>query len=208
MKKENILQLAIVIIGIISITINFILFKDWRGIFYYTILSNIYVVIFYGVTLIKKIRKDFTKNEKYYVLKGLMLLSILCTMIVYFGVISSKESVYYGHPFECNMVLIVMPLLTLIECGLFEDKKVLKYRYVPLWGSTSIFYIGFLIFYRKVLNGTFLNGRKYPYDIINLEKYSIQSCLINCLLVFIVFLILGILIVLFDNKMKKKYGDN
>lgn len=206
--KKSILQILIVVIGIISITLNFILFKDWHGIFYYTILSNIYVTLFYAVTLFLKFKNKLVKTEKYYFLKGLMLVAILCTMLVFFGVINNKDSVYVGHSFECTMVHIVMPILALIECGIFEDKKVLKYRYVPFWGCTSILYLGLLVFYRKVLNGTFLNGRKYPYDIINLEKYGITKCLINCIFVFIIFLILGILVVFFDNKMKsKKCGD-
>jgi hypothetical protein len=208
MKKESIVQLLIVIIGIFSITINFLLFKDWRGIFYYTILSNIYVTLFYAWTLFLKLKKKLVKNEKYYILKGLMLVAILCTMLVFFAVVNNKDSVYVNHSFECTMVHIVMPVLALIECAFFEDKKVLKYKYVPFWGSTSILYLGFLVFYRKILNGTFLNGREYPYDIINFEKYGITKCLISCLLVFIIFLILGVLVVFFDNKMKiKKFGD-
>lgn len=209
MKKETIFQLIIVLTGIFSVTVNFVLFKDWRGIFYYTILSNIYVTGFYTFVLMQKVRGKFVKNEKYYMLKGLMLLSILCTMLVYFGIINNSESVYAGHQFECNLVHIVMPVLALFECGFFEDKRVLKYKYVPLWGSTSILYLGCLIFYRKVLNGTFLNGKKYPYNIINFEKYSIARCILNCITVFIIFLILGVIIVLFDNKMKnKKNGDD
>ena len=206
--KKSILQILIVITGIVSLVLNFMLFEDWRGIFYYTILSNIYVTLFYAITLFLDLKNKLIKKERYYFFKGLMLVSILCTMLVFFAIINSKDSVYVGHPFECTMVHIVMPVLALIECAFFENKKVLKYEYVPLWGCTSILYLGFLAFYRSVLNGTFLDGKKYPYDIINLEKYGMSKCLVNSILVFIIFMILGVLVVFFDNKMKnKRCGD-
>ena len=204
MKKEDFFQLSIVVIGIISLIMNFILFKDWRGIFYYTILSNMYVVFFYLSVLLLKRKNKLVKNEKYHVLKGLMLVSVLCTMFIYFGVMNNNESIYVGHRLECDMVHIVMPLLALSECILFEKRGVLKYKYVPIWGSTSILYIGILTFYKVVLNGTFLRGRTYPYSILNYEKYGITKCIINCIAIFVVFIVLGILIVFIDNKTKDR----
>ena len=126
MKKSNILQLLIVIIGIDSITINLILFKDWKGIFYYTIISNTYVTLLYGVSLCLSLRNKLVKNNTYYMMKGLMLLSIMCTMFIFFFVVGSKDGVYSGHPVECLTVHLLMPVLAMLECLLFENKKVLK----------------------------------------------------------------------------------
>lgn len=204
MKKEDIFQLSIVIIGIISLIMNFILFKDWRGIFYYTILSNMYVVFFYLSVLLLKKKNKLVKDKKYHILKGLMLVSVLCTMIIYFGVMNNSESIYVGHGLECGMVHIVMPLLALIECTVFGKRGMLKYQYVPIWGSTSILYLGILTFYKVILNGTFLRGRTYPYSILNYEKYGITNCIINCIAIFVVFIVLGILIVFIDNKTKDR----
>ena len=208
MKKENVFQFIIVIVGIFSIIVNFRLFGDWRGIFYYTIISNIYVTIFYMAVLILKCKNKLLRDTKYYVLKGMMLVSILCTMLIYFGIINSNESVYVGHQFECNMVHLVMPILTLIECILYKKGNMLRYRYTLIWGSAAVVYLSFLVLYRKLLNGTFLNGKKYPYSIIDFEKYGVAKCLINCLLIFAVFLIIGIIVVFFDNKMEcERDGD-
>ena len=208
MKKENFFQSVIVIVGILSLILNFILFKDWRGIFYYTILSNTYVVFFYLTTLLLKKKNKLIKNDKYYMFKGLMLVSVLCTMFIYFGVMNNGESIYVGHRLECDMVHVVMPLLALSEFFLFEKRGKLKYRYVPIWGITSIIYLGILSLYRVVFDGTFLRGNKYPYSIINYEKYGIIKCLINCTLIFAVFILLGIIIVFIDKKINdRKNGD-
>lgn len=208
MKKEDIFQLSIVVIGIISLIMNFVLFKDWRGIFYYTILSNMYVVFFYLSVLLLKKKNKLVKNEKYHLMKGLMLVSVLCTMFIYFGVMNNNESIYVGHRLECDMVHIVMPLLALSECILFEKRGVLKYKYVPIWGITSIIYLGILGLYRIVFDGTFLRGNKYPYSIINYERYGIIKCFINCTLIFVVFILLGIIIVFIDRKLNGKVNGD
>ena len=166
MKKENIFQFIIVLIGIISVVLNFMLFKDWRGVFYYTILSNIYVILFYSITLIIKKSKKIVKNDMYYMFKGLMLLQIMCTMIVYFGIMNTPDSIYINNRLECNMVHVVVPLLVLADFILFEKKGQLKYKFIPIWGSTSVIYLLILSIYRFVLNGLFFRDKEYIYDII------------------------------------------
>ena len=210
MKKETILQILIVVIGVFALTINFMLFKDWRGLFYYTILSNIYVTGFYFVTLCLKAQNKLVKNDKYYALKGLMLLEILGAMIVYFVAVNEDNSIYSGHNFECYMVHIVMPVLALIECLFCEEKGYLKYKYLIGWSFSLVIYCLILIGYNNIFNGKFLNGKTYPYDVMNFEKLGILRGTINCFAVLIAFIIIGSLIVLIDNKMKanRNVGDN
>ena len=206
MKKRNILQAIIVVIGIISIALNFMLFKDARGLFYYTILSNIYVVGFYLTTIILDANDKLVKNNRYYILKGLMLLCIVSTMLVYFAAVDAKDNIYAGHMLECYSVHLVIPMLAVIECLFFENKGVLKYRYIPMWALTSFVYLAVLIFYHEVLNGTFLEGKTYPYDIMNFEKIGWTKGLINCASILLAFNVLGLIIVFIDNRMKKAGG--
>ncbi len=207
MKKEDLLQVSIIILGIIAIILNFLLFKDWRGIFYYTILSNIYVVAFYLVTLILKKKNKLKKGPSYYNYKGLMLLSILCTMLVYNLVIGRTNNIYTGHFITCYSVHLLIPVLTLTECLFFEDKSVLKYKYLLNWLAIYIMHFLIVIGYRR-LGGVFLEGKLYPYDIMNFEELGLLKAGINCILVLLVFLFLGVIIVFIDNKMKKKVGEN
>ena len=136
-----------------------------------------------------------------------MLLTILCTMFIYFIAVSSKNSIYVGHPIECYTVHILIPLLSLLECMIFEDKNVLKYKYVLSWGFTSVLYMLVLITYNNLFNGTFLQGKAYPYDIINFEKIGIIRGTINSLVILMFFMILGVTIVFIDNKMRCRKGE-
>ena len=203
MKEENIFKLAIVVIGIISIILNFMLFQDWRGIFYYTIISNLYVVGFYLVTLILNVKKKLVKNDTYYMSKGLMLLMIICTMLIYNLIVASNNNIYTGHPIECYSVHLLIPILATIECLCFENKGVLKYKFIPKWVLSCIVYSAIILIYRLGFNGTFLEGKSFPYDMVNYEIVGVARSIINALGTIIAFALVGAIIVYIDNKMKK-----
>lgn len=58
-NKNAIFELIIVIVSAIAIILNFYLFKDWRGVLYYTIISNILVFVFLSYIINKKIKREF-----------------------------------------------------------------------------------------------------------------------------------------------------
>ena len=64
-------------------------------------------------------------------------------------------------------------------------------------------YLLLIIVYRLGFNGTFLEGKKYPYDVINFEDLGIVHGTINCLAILLFFIIVGSIIIFVDNKMKK-----
>ena len=179
------------------------LYKDWRGIFYYTILSNFYVVLFYGITLCLEFKNKLNKSNGYYMSKGFMLLAILSTMFIFFLVVNNQDSVYSGHPVQSYLAHLVIPVLTLLECALYEDKNVLRYRYVIYWDLMNVFYTLVLVIYRGVFKGVFLEGKHYPYDVMNFEKLGAVKGITNCLYILVFFTVIGSIIVFFDNKMKK-----
>lgn len=211
MKKINkkninfIFQTFIILISGIAIFLNINMFKDIRGLLYYTIISNMFVCVFYLLSIININIRHKNKTENYYKYKGLLLLSILCTMIIYYFTINSSNSVYVDHDFICALVHLVVPLLALIQCLFFEDKKVLKYRYLITWSIYIILYIVVINIY-SLLGGTFLNNDKYPYEIINFDIIGYKQSIINGLVIFGFYQLLGLVIVFIDNKMKKQGG--
>ena len=81
----------------------------------------------YAPTILVLTNREYVvKDGKYYSAKGLMLLCILCTMIVFFVAVNGHDSIYEGHPLESYCVHLLIPLLTVFECIAFEDKGVLK----------------------------------------------------------------------------------
>lgn len=211
MKKINkknidfIFQILIILISGTAIFLNINMFKDIRGFLYYTIISNMFVCVFYLLSIININIRHKNKTENYYKYKGLLLLSILCTMIIYNVTMSSNNSVYAGHDFICALVHLVVPLLALIECLFFEDKKVLKYKYLISWGIYMLLYVIFINVY-SLLGGTFLDNSKYPYDIMNFDLNGYKQSIINGLIIFGFYELLGLVIIFIDNIMKKQGG--
>lgn len=198
-------QIIIIFVSALALYLNFRLFNNWVGILYYTMLSNIFCFVFYLITVILKITKKLRKNSFYYCTKGLLLLSILCTMIIYnvFILPQGNIAAYVNNMFECNLVHLVVPLLALFECVFFEDKKVLKYRYLIYWASILPIYAIVLIIYSN-LGGLFLEGAKYPYPIMDINRYGFFKCFLMCIGVFVIYEIIATGIVFVDNKMKER----
>ena len=206
MKKNNIrfiYQILILIVCLVGLITNFIIFDNWTGVLYYTILSNIFVFVIYFISIIFTIKKKDIRCSKYYKLKGLMLLSILCTMVIYNVALDANNSIYSGHEFSCNIVHLVVPLLALFECLFFEDKKVLKYKYLLYWTATLIaYFIGIVIY--SLWGGTFLQNKTVPYEFLNITNNGLLKCTLSCIIILLFYLILGAIIIFIDNKMKEK----
>lgn len=193
-KYFKIFVSIITLIGLIS---NFIIFNSFTSLLYYTILSNLFVFIFYTIDVLF----DLNKNKKYHMTKGLMLLSILCTMIIYNFSLASKTTLYEGHAIICSVVHIVVPLLVLIECLFFEVKKELEYKYVFYWLVPLIIYFITVVIF-GLSGGTFLNGQSFPYDFLNANKYGLLGCGIRCVVILTFYIVLSVIIVFIDNKIK------
>ena len=204
-KLIFIFQLIIVIISALSIYLNIKLFHDVSGFLYYTILSNIFCFLFYLIAVVLKIIKKFKKNNIYYFSKGLLLLSMLCTMLMYNFFIGPTGQIgeYINHQLECNLVHILVPILTLFEFILFEDKRVLKYKYLIFWGLTLILYGVIIILYSK-LGGLFLGGAKYPYFTFNVSQYGYLKCILINFIIFIAYEFVGFIIIFINNKRKER----
>lgn len=201
-SKNNIYESFIIIISAFSIGLNFYLFKDWRGILYYTILSNLLVFIFYSVVMIKRIRGTFKETDRYVKIKGLALISILCTMFIYYGFVSKNSSVYSGHPYISGAVHILIPVLVMLDCILFDKRKTLRYRDVILWIIPLMLYYGLINIY-SLLGGRFLEGKKFPYEILDFGNYDIAQIILTCAGIIIFYSVMGIFIIFINRNTKE-----
>lgn len=198
---ENIFNILMIILSGFGVVINILLFKDLRGLLYFTIISNAVIFLWYLVTYILKLTKKLKKNDTYYMFKGLALISIICTMLVYNIFIGDSSIVYAGHPFECNMVHLIVPSLTLIEWLLFEDKGNLKYKHIFLWAGCLLTYTIFIY----VLHGfgvTFLNNDMYPYEFQNIEKHGMLRVVLLNVVIGVSYIALSGMLVFLDNNIK------
>ena len=207
MKKSsliNLLEILIIITSILGLYLNFHLFQDKIGILYYTILSNLYIFIFYLVIIILKLFNCFKKNKLYYLFKGLTYISMLYTLITFNLIMPFIETpiVYQNHPLESYLVHLITPLLVVLS-NLIEKKKTLKYQYTIFWLIPFILY-GIMIIIYIENGGLFLEGAKTPYPFIDTQKYGNITCIISCIAIIIIYILLELLIVYHNNKERRR----
>lgn len=200
-KLSLIYKILIVIVSFIALYLNFKLIPLEKNILYFTIQSNIFCFIFFFIIVILRLLKKEKKNNIYYIIKGMVTMSITITMFVFQMVISTNGlGIYDGHLLECYLVHIVVPLLVIFDYIIFGEKGNLKKSYPFIWSFILIFYSIFSFIY-TLFGGTYINGAKYPYFYMDTDVYGMIGVLRNCLIVYVGFILYGILIQKLDNRL-------
>lgn len=202
MKKKLSLfyKMLIVLASGIGLYLNFKAFTIKGSLIYYTIQSNLMCFLFYLAIVILYLCRKLKKNNTYYILKGLVTMAITITFFVYWIIISSSMDAYIGHELACIFVHFIVPLLVISDYIIFGEKGNLKKNYPYIWSLTLISYVIFDIIYVSQ-GGTFQDGTIYPYFYMNIDQYGLLQVGINCLVIYIFFVIYGILVQKADNKL-------
>ena len=202
MKKKLSLfyKILIVLTSGIGLYLNFKAFTIKGALIYYTIQSNLMCFLFYLSIVILYLCGKLKKNNIYYILKGLVTMAITITFFVYWIMISSSMDAYIGHELACIFVHFIVPLLVISDYIIFGEKGNLKKNYPYIWSLTLISYVIFDIIYVSQ-GGTFHDGTIYPYFYMNIEQYGLLQVGINCFVIYIFFVIYGILVQKADNKL-------
>ena len=209
LKKNELLsfsfEIMILIISFIGILLNIILFKSIIGIFYFTIFSSLTCFIFYFAILILKISKKFIKTDNYYKYKGLILVNLLCTFLIYNFYLLPFAQIqdYNGHLLTSSLVHIVLPIFVVIDYLINEKDSKLKYSYLTSWCSFILFYGILILLYQKI-GGTFLHNDLYPYFNFNYATYGVIKCALFDVLIMLFYLLLCILFIFIDKKIKNR----
>ena len=188
----------------IGLYFNIILLTPQKAFSYYTVQSNLVCFIFYFVIVILELIKKLKKNDFYYMTKGAITMAITLTMFGFQTILLSDGDFvgYQNHELECVIVHLIVPLMVIVDYLMFGEKGHLKKNYPFIWSLILIYYTFFDIVYVS-FGGTFMDGTKYPYFYMNLEKYGLIGVSINCLVIYIAFVFYGIIIRILDNKVSK-----
>lgn len=196
-----ILDLIICICSLIGIISNFCLFKTPIGLLYYTIFSNLLCFVFYSISIIKKIFTEFKLTTNYIKFKGLVLVSLVCTFLIYnfFMVPTGQVHAYDGHFLASCFVHIITPILVVADCIVNGKSKMLKYSYILNW-TVAITIYGIMVIIYQHLGGLFLEGLNYPYFNFNYVEYGYIYCFFMNFIIIIFYDIICLLIVLINRK--------
>ena len=117
-------RIIIIIISFIALYLNFKFLSFKTGIVYFTYLSNIACLLYYTLLVTKTIMHKNREDKSHYILKGMMIMSLTLTMVVYNFILSKDNHIYSGHELECNLVHLVIPLLAIFDYIFFVDFKI------------------------------------------------------------------------------------
>lgn len=201
-KISLVYKISIIIVCAIGLFINIKIAPGKEIFLYFTILSNIACLIFYTIVVTLYLMKKLKKNNLYYIFKGMVTMAITLTFVIFQFFLSENNTFYQLHPIANNFVHLFTPLLVMFDYIIFGEKGNLKKSYPIIWSGILIAYTIMCQIYIGV-GGTFLNGAKYPYFYMDVEKYGIIKVMISYLIIYICYISFGYLIYFFDNKIGK-----
>jgi hypothetical protein len=210
MKQWSIrFKLAIVVLGLLGIVLNTINADNVLELFsYYTIQSNLFVVILFAVLAFFEIKKQPWEDNWKRVFKGMFSIGILVTMLVYHVLlkpgISAGSIDYEVGSLADSLVHTIVPTLVILDWFLFDKKGFLKAYYPLLWLLQPVDYLFYVIIY-TALGGRFTLGVepvRYPYFFLDLGRFGFVGVLQWAVLILLLFMVLGYLLYFIDGLLR------
>jgi len=205
-KISLVYKFLILVITAIGLYLNFKIADPKKMILYFTMISNILVLLFYIYDIYVYIFKDSARSEKYYILKGMTIIMVCMTMIIYWLLIGQNNmGIYTDNKMECRFVHLYIPLLTMFDYILFAKKGNLKYHYAPIWSINIVLYAIFVYTY-SFLGGRFINDAKVPYSFMNIDKLGLLKVSALGITIYIMYVIISLLVIKLDKVLGGKNG--
>lgn len=182
---------------------------------FYTVQSNALVAILFLYLFIRgalRLNKGgYTPSAALLRVKGAVTLCITVTFLVFWVLLAPSmfqmtEGDNYLLSFDNNAVHTIVPLMTILDWVLFDEKGVFK-KYDPLlWLATPVAYFLFAVI-RAEIGGVIMTvNSRYPYFFIDFDLYG-YKVFYYVLAILFFFTALGYLILLIDRKCFKKFKD-
>ena len=197
-KLSLIYKMIIVLVSFIALYLNFKFISVKVGIVYFTYLSNISCFIYYLVLVIRILLNKYKENKYHYISKGMVTMALTLTMVVYNCVLAEGNLIYLNHELECYLVHLVIPLLVIFDYIIFGKKGNLKREYPFIWSITLFIYQIIITIY-SFLGGKFIDGADFPYRYMDTALFGNWGVLLNYVLIFVLFIVYGMLVVAIDN---------
>ena len=195
-------KFVIMVSGLIAILIQCGVFDgnyQFSVLRYYTLLSNVFCVIYYMCAIAYALKKSDTFMPQ---LKGTLVMCITVTGMVYHFLLSSIFSMQ-GTKAISNIILhYSVPIMTLLDWLLFDKKGVYK-KYSPfIWIIAPYVYLSYVLIVQQF--GITFNGSKFPYPFLDVDKLGYEQVVLTVIGLTVFFLVLGFIIYAIDHLMGKK----
>ena len=172
---------------------------------YYTVLSNLLVMIFTGYLLWKMRREgDYWQSSSLLRLKGGITMCIMITCVIYHFMLAPLTKDFYRlENFLCHYIV---PLWFLADTIIFDKSRQYKWFDPMLWTSLPLFYMIFAILNGFVLKMDVPNAKDspFPYFFLNANKYGWGFVFRWAAIIFVSYMVSGYLFYLVKNIKKSK----
>ena len=172
---------------------------------YYTVLSNLLVMIFTGYLLWKMRREgDHWQSSSLLRLKGGITMSIMITCVIYHFMLAPLTKDFYRlEKFLCNYIV---PLWFLVDTIIFDKSRQYKWFDPIVWTVLPLLYMGFAILNGFVLKMDVPNAKDspFPYFFLNANKYGWGFVFRWAAIIFVAYMVSGYLFYLVKNIKKSK----
>lgn len=200
-------KFLIVIVTFIGLYLNFQIAPINKMAFYFTIISNVLVLVFYIVDILLYLFAKNYKNKLYYVFKGMIIMMVTMTMMLYWILIGQKNmGIYVDYPMECRFVHLYTPILAIIDYFAFANKGHLKDSFPFIWSLSLIVYV-IMVYCYSYFGGTFINDANLPYTFMNVEKNGITKTVFIGLLIYLSYVLIGFIVVKLDKYLGGRNGN-
>ena len=172
---------------------------------YYTVLSNLLVMIFTGYLLWKMRREgDYWQSSSLLRLKGGITMSIMITCVIYHFMLAPLTKDFYRlENFLCHYIV---PLWFLVDTIIFDKSRQYKWFDPMLWTSLPLFYMIFAILNGFVLKMDVPNAKDspFPYFFLNATKHGWGFVFRWAATIFLAYMVSGYLFYLVKSIKKSK----
>ena len=172
---------------------------------YYTVLSNLLVVIFTGYLLLKMRREgDHWQSSSLLRLKGGVTMSIMITCVIYHFMLAPLTTDFYRlENFLCHYIV---PLWFLVDTIIFDKSRQYKWFDPIVWTVLPLLYMGFAILNGFVLKMDVPNAKDspFPYFFLNANKYGWGFVFRWAAIIFVAYMVSGYLFYLVKSIKKSK----
>ena len=201
-------QTAFCTLGILGIIASFGTFNyEFRSDFYvhFTNLSNYLCIAIMFVELIETIKKN--KNQyvtKLPLLKFIGLLAILLTFIIFNFMLAGDREPQLNFYINSVLFHIILPLMYLMDWILFYEHKKIRWYYPLISVSFPVIYAIFIFIRAWILDFNPEAPYIYPYFFLNLNELGVVGVIKWIGILSVVFVVIGYIMFVIDNILKKR----
>lgn len=161
---------------------------------YFTNQSNLLVAAYFLIDVVYILLRRRDENApltwKPWI-KGVATMGITVTWLVAHFLLGNSFTMGSSMRFAINCVHYIVPIMTLCDWLLFDEKGLIK-PYAPLvWTAFPLLYFGYAMLFAHIGDGARFGRSRYPYPFIDADKLGMGQVLVNVVLLVLAFVALG-----------------